>query len=314
MEEPIFSRQEQGVVYLFSRYWQRIGAFKNKRISTIQLRFPDASMTDKTGAAEAIEFEYNLSKFYDHAPHDLRKPGDLKKLEEGYAALYIVYWDEDASVKELRKRIRRHFTGKVIFVRLSDYFSPLIKRGPDRLLAYWEFSRTKHFEEVYSFAVISDKTARLKRNGILAPLKVQKGVYRVAGFNKENAEFIECDHWNRIHFYTTSHLVTVPSRLFVRPTGSKRFIGCFEIKDAFTTINARKGRKCLDDYSRKYYFYPYSPDYEWSTCVVYSRFTELGGEQGDDLYRYLKRKGYWLGQASEVIDDDDVRGIKKIVG
>jgi hypothetical protein len=43
MEEPIFSRQEQGVVYLFSRYWTEIEAFKNKRITEIQVRFPDAT-------------------------------------------------------------------------------------------------------------------------------------------------------------------------------------------------------------------------------------------------------------------------------
>jgi hypothetical protein len=55
MEEPIFSRQEQGVVYLFSRYWREIDGFQNKRITEIQVRFPDATMMPGADVWEAIE-------------------------------------------------------------------------------------------------------------------------------------------------------------------------------------------------------------------------------------------------------------------
>lgn len=313
MNEPVFSRQEQGVVYLFSRYWQQIPEFRDKRVTTVQVRFPDASMTDTTtGASEAIEFEYNLSKFYKHAPKDLRKPGDLKRLA-GYKALYIVYWDQDTDEKELRRRIRRHFTGKVVFVCVNRYFTPSIKPGPDRLLASWEFSRTKRFRETYSYTAIRRDAARLQRKGVLEPFKVRKGLYRVAGFNKRWSEFIECDHWRTIHFYTTGGFgdESVPSRLFVKPTGCKRFSGCFDIKYAFAT---RKGGKDLKDFWRKYYFYPFDDYYHDSICLVYSQFRELSYDQGVRLYRYLKGKRYWLRQTSELIKSEHRTVVDRIAG
>ena len=41
IREPIFSRQEQAIVYLFSRHWEKIKAFKNKHICDMQTRFPE---------------------------------------------------------------------------------------------------------------------------------------------------------------------------------------------------------------------------------------------------------------------------------
>ena len=61
MSEPIFSRQEQAVVYMFSRYWDKIDLFKEKKICNIHTHFPDFSLEDnKTGEEEAVEFEYGL--------------------------------------------------------------------------------------------------------------------------------------------------------------------------------------------------------------------------------------------------------------
>ena len=57
--EPIFSRQEQRVVYLFSRYWEQIDEFKNKRIYNIHTHFPDFSVEDiGNGAVEAEHTEH----------------------------------------------------------------------------------------------------------------------------------------------------------------------------------------------------------------------------------------------------------------
>jgi len=106
--EPVFSRQEQGVVYLFSRYWQDMPAFTGKRTCNIQMRFPDASIKDiTTGADEAIEFEYVLSSFK-HV-----KRSDWKTLK-AYDSLYIVYWEQDADESGLRRKIREHFAGDVV--------------------------------------------------------------------------------------------------------------------------------------------------------------------------------------------------------
>ena len=64
-KEPMFSRQEQAVVYLVSRHWDDIPDSRGKELAMIQMRFPDASMVEKgkaagTGHDEAIEFEYAL--------------------------------------------------------------------------------------------------------------------------------------------------------------------------------------------------------------------------------------------------------------
>jgi hypothetical protein len=119
--EPIFSKQEQGVVYLFSRYWREIPAFRDKRIYDIQMRFPDASMEDtRTGADEAIEFEYALSSFN----HQTR--ADRKTLAE-YDSLYIVYWEQDVDEKKLCRTIKEHFAGEVNCVCLKRYFRPCVE-------------------------------------------------------------------------------------------------------------------------------------------------------------------------------------------
>jgi hypothetical protein len=94
MNEPVFSRQQQAVVCLFSRHWEKIPLFRNKQPCRIDTHFPDFTMEDQdSGSEEAIEFEYALSDF--NRIRDLRKPKD-----EGIGVLYIVYWDEDANRDE----------------------------------------------------------------------------------------------------------------------------------------------------------------------------------------------------------------------
>ncbi len=71
--EQLFTRQEQAVVYLFSRYWDRIDGFKNKRICRIHTHFPDFTLADNaTDLDEALEFEFGLRDFDSHIPKDLR--------------------------------------------------------------------------------------------------------------------------------------------------------------------------------------------------------------------------------------------------
>jgi len=322
--EPIFRGQEQAVVYFFSRYWHQIEPFCHKRLDDIQTRFPDASMEDKRDRDwAAIEFEYALTNFYSHIS-SLKAKATWKTLndaasdpEDPYDSLYIVYWEEDADKEEqrqIREKCKKHCPNlkRVEFVDLSKYFSPCFEPEPDHLEPYWEFRQEKCFDEVYSFAEIKAETLKLEEEGVIRRLKVNDGlrgrdrIYKVAGFNKSRANFIECDHWKRIHFYTTSASAdaSIPARLFLKPTGCQRISGCFEVKLAFKIVQPENS--ALADYYRRFYFYPYKefdPEYLLKkTCLVYSGFTELDAHRGVKLWNFLDQY-YTFGPAGYLIRD-----------
>ena len=166
--EPIFARQEQAVVYFFSRYWQEIEPFCHKRLDDIQTRFPDASMEDpRTGDWEAIEFEYALGNVCTHfRPGKNFKATTNTLRDEEYNSLYIVYWEEDTDTKEVRKHIKLRCKKrcpklkKVEFLDISKYFSPRIQPESDCLGTYWEFApdAEKRSDEVYPFEEIEAET------------------------------------------------------------------------------------------------------------------------------------------------------------
>ena len=316
--EPILTRQEQGVVYLFSRYWEKIPEFKNKWLYDIQMRFPDASMVDTvTDAYEAIEFEYALSSFN----HD--KPADRKKIKD-YDALHIVYWDRDEDEGVLRERIARclRFKGEVKFLRLSQYFGPSIQRDPDSLGAYWEFcpdKRRKVVEDVYPLKKIVEDTTALAEQGVFEPLEVTE-LYRTIGFNKFGSGFVECDHWKAIHLFTTTTRFQrdrIPRKLFVKPAGCQYFWGYFDIRHAFV-INKDRVSASVRDYFKNYYFYPFD-HHDDHTCFVYSHFKELTHTQPDDpgvtLFNYLDGKVPLKLRGSMVISENaHIRGVDRIIG
>jgi hypothetical protein len=306
-KEPMFSRQEQALVYLFSRHWEQLPAFQKKRISKVQMRFPDASMVDcATGHVEAIEFEYALSSF-----HRL-KPADRKTLKD-YDALYIVYWEHDTDAAAIRTHIKKHFGGRVQFVCLNNYFGPCVEAAPDCLHPCWEFPRPQEVREAYSLKDIEQETLRLCQEGIFTPLTPRRTLYRTLGFNKTNSRFIQCDHWKTIHLFATWKFGggSIPSKLFVKPKGYQRFVGYFDIRLAF---GIEKDGKAVEEYFKNYYFYPCNKA-RTETCLVYSDFRELIYDQGSDLYKYLKDEGYALGRASELIEDrKHHKGIKEILG
>lgn len=310
-KEPIFTRQEQGVVYLFSRYWDQIDLFKNKRISRIHTHFPDFSLQDvASGAEEACEFEYGLNDFRSHVPDDLRK---LQK--DGVKLLYIVYWEEDTDKEELREEVKEHFKGKLVLVCLKDYFSPRITLEPDHLAPSWEFRERKHLPQVYPFDAIARDAKRLMDEGNFYRLKPAKGLYRTAGYNTRNADFVELDHWKTIHLYLTSRYGedSIPSKLFVKPSGSQCFSGYFEIPHAFFIA---KGGEPAREFFGRYYFFPYKGYFKDTyTCLIYSHFRELTYDQGRSLYKSLKKRRFALRQTSELIQDDDhIREVDRIIG
>jgi hypothetical protein len=310
--EPIFTRQEQGVVYLFSRYWSRMEAFKNKRICNIHTHFPDFSIEDiDSGAEEGIEFEYGLNDFRSHLH------GDLKKLNEnGVRVLHIVYWEEDIDRDKMQGWIRKQFTGKVLFLCLSRFFSPCVEPDSDSnsLCATWVFHPTKQIKEAYPFVQIEKDTKTLFCQGTFEELNFNRGLYRTIGFNKNNSDFIEWDHWKAIHFFTTHtpfHRNNIPSRLLVKPNGYQSFSGYFDIQYTFAI---KKGIEPVKKYFQDFYFYPYQSGYKTSTCFVYSRFKEFSYEKGIELFRYLKPKYALDVRGSRMIQDvEHIKAINRIV-
>jgi hypothetical protein len=295
--EPIFTRQEQGVVYLFSRYWEKIPGFEKKKIIRIHTHFPDFSILNADGGEEAIEFEYGLSSFCSHC--DAGKC--LRKLhEKGIRLLHIVYWDEDYDEKELRRRIKKAgFTGKVNCVCLKECFKAFVGRNRESYHWYaaWVFSNVTA-KPVYDTQQIVDATNRLERQEVIKRLEISKGLYRTIGFDKNSSLFIECDHWRSIHFFTTTTRFaedSIPCKLFVKPNGCDYFDGYFEIKSAF---KIRKADETVKQFFKKYYFYgydEYDEEYERSTCFVYSDFKLLNRERGKKLFSFLLAKKYNLG-------------------
>jgi len=88
---------EQGVVYLFSRYWSEIRVLKNeiKEITDTHTHFPDFYYINKNGSECGLEFEYLLSKFGNH----LSQLSTLK--DEKIDFILVVYWEEDKDKIEL---------------------------------------------------------------------------------------------------------------------------------------------------------------------------------------------------------------------
>jgi hypothetical protein len=304
MTEPVFKGQEMGAVYFFSRYWDRLPEFKNKKLYDIRPQFPDASMVDVSGAKEvkeAIEFEYALSSFQHHNVQN-----HVKKLED-YASLYIVYWEHDKDERELRAEIQKKgFDGKIKFVCLNRYFSPVIEPGLDRLRAFWQFDPDgKKFTETYTFDTIKERTKALEKHGAITLHQPDKDLYRCIGFSKDGSDYIECDHWGCIHLFTTTtkfHSERIPQRLYFKPKGCDFFNGYIEIWRAFTV---EKKTKELERYFKDFYFYVY--DHDEHTCFVYSRFKELpyGRETdaGRALYKYLDKREYDLGNQGSIVID-----------
>lgn len=289
--EPIFSRQEQSVVYLFSRHWEQIRCFKGKTLLRIQSRFPDCSIVSADGTEEAIEFEYGLTSFRAH----LDNLSDL--YEAGVRRLYIVYWEHNDETDGLRAEIRKQARFDVVFVCLKHWFQAEVKQipGTDCWQAFWKFTGEKkqtNPRKAYSLSAIVDATKKLGNS--IERLDLDSELYRVLGFDKKGAGFIECDHWEQIRFFTTSTPLDsrrIPCKLFMKPTGCKYFNGYFDIKVAFDIV---KSGAAVKQFWKDYYFYEFERYQSDSRCFV-CNFKRLEYEDGRDIYKLLHRNNYPLG-------------------
>jgi hypothetical protein len=300
--EPIFSRQEQAVVYLFSRYWEQIPEFKSKRICRIHTHFPDFSIVNADGKEESIEFEYGLSAFRSHLEgeclHDLHC--------EGIRLLYLVYWDENDDKYNLRSQIKKvGFTGKVKFVCLKDYFSACVIRAEktEPWQASWTFTKTQTTpRKAYTLEKIETAVTKLELARSVERLDLNNNLYRMMGFDKSGADFIECDHWERIRFFTTTTRFAqdqIPRKLFIKPNDCKYFNGYFDIKSAF---EIRIGGLSVKRFFKDFYFYDYEYDCKKSDAKVkcfVCDFKRIDYERGAELYNFLQDK-YTLGVRGSV--------------
>ncbi len=292
--EQIFSRQEQAIVYLFSRYWERIPEFKTKKIIRIHTHFPDFSISNAAGESEAIEFEYGLCAFRSHL-HGT----SLKNLwDEGVRKLYIVYWEHNDDKDDLRAEVRRRARFNVDFVCLRDWFQAEVRKipGADGLGAFWRFTqrRGRSPKKAYSLSAIVGAMEKVKSS--IDEFDVRKGLYRVIGFNTSGAEFIDCDHLEQIHFFTTTTRFArdrIPSRLFMKSTGCRYFNGYFDIRAAFQIVQKNKNRS-WKTFVADYYFERWARYIGEEKCFVGS-FTGLPYDKGKAIYDALEKGGYRLG-------------------
>jgi hypothetical protein len=299
--EPIFSRQEQAVVYLFSRYWQRLPEFEGKTITRIHVRFPDFSLVNEDGKEEAIEFEYALRAFRSHLHGNFlrrwfrNQEGDIRRL-------YIVYWEENDDKDILRLSIRKQAPLDVQFVCLRNSFEAEVRRIDDKwpLRPFWRFTNGKRPKpgEAYSLNDILQATETLGSS--IERLQPSNDLYRATGFNTFGSEFIECAHWQKIHFFTTATRMgeeRIPRRLFTKPTGCDYFNGYFDVTTAFRIV---RSSKLMKEFWKKYYFYLFDPDYSDSLCFVCT-FKPLDEKRGRKLYQFLISAKYNLGTRSSVL-------------
>jgi hypothetical protein len=207
--------------------------------------------------------------------------------------LWIVYWEDDYDRERLAKEIQKYDI-TATFVCLRESYKARVKQFPNApWQPFWEFS-AKDAPEAYQRAGLERKVSSLGDS--IERLEVEPQLYRTMGFNTRNSEFVECEHWGTIHFYTTGTRMndgSIPSKLFMKPTGCKFYSGFFAIRSAFKVIKATPELKRLFE---EFYFYEYDPKWHHGTvakCFVCD-FKTFSREKGERLYQRLDKLDYHL--------------------
>lgn len=306
MENEPLIYTEQGIVYLFSRYWPKIDALKSKikEITDAHTHFPDFYYNDNECG---IEFEYKLSGFRSHFK-------EISKLvKDGVKKILVIYWEEDTDPLEIQKAIEKKGI-KCEIISLKDHFEPIIqkkKNGP--LNTYWMFKPSINvaLEQPYNLNQISNDIKELEENGIIESLDVNKNLYRTLGWDNTHSDNIDLMHWKYIHFLTTTSPFreeSIPLKILVKPKGYNRIIGVFEVNSCFKIL---RNDKNLKSFFNNYYFYEYNKEYLKSKCFIVNGLITLDKDLGKDLYNLLIDKGVeFSNQGSKLIEDTSI--IKEI--
>lgn len=308
--EPLV-HEEQGVVYLFSRYWERIKKEgKNKKkfatidaIRSVNVQFPDCSYYHR-GKLGGIEFKYAKSKFF----KDYRSGKGYDKIEDFcensyYDAdlpLFIIYWVDDKQKPNAKEQgiIDKYY---VNFINLSKEFEPVVIEEENRLYARLKFKgHQKRFHlKVRDFPSINSELKRLK-NTVIVPQKINQGYIKVLGHNAKNgASDVDIRHWKYLHMYTTlngkvKRRDEFPIKIFFVPNNEKKVVGYIVPKYVFKITKRNRSKEKLRRFYNKFYIFPPydEEDLDFNAkkegyCIVYDRFVLIN--HGEKLFEKLKQ-------------------------
>ena len=216
-KEPVIYN-EQGVVYLFSKYQKEVPQLEKIRIIDTHTYFPDfIFIVDDKGKHFGLEFEYHLSKFKTHYTQ-------LKNLkDEKIKNVLIIYWIKDYEEKQIKKELKdKGYITECIC--LKDYFYLHVEKKENELLDHLIFCSDKKeddklildLKEVYPYNLIeswyeSKLNKLIRRNTEIK--NVDENRYRVLGHNISNAGGVDIVYWKYIHFYTTTGKILASGRI-----------------------------------------------------------------------------------------------------
>ena len=299
MEKEPLIYNEQGVVYLFSKYWNDIQKsncelnVKIDKITDTHVYFPDFMFIDDKGIKFGLEFEYYLSKFNHYSQLNNLKDEDIKNL-------LIIYWIKDYDERKIKKKLKDQGIATK-FICLKDYFCIHVEKKGNELLDYLIFCSDKkkgdklilNLKEIYPYALIEKGYKQLsklikeeyKKGGI-----VDNNRYRVLGHNISDAGGVDIVYWKYIHFYTTTGRIVaegkIPQYILFMSANERRICAIIEPKIVFSFYKTKfKDKNLVKFYKEFYFFEPYKPDKkEICKCVIYDKMINIPKKQGEDLF------------------------------
>ena len=276
MPEPLITG-EQGVVYLFSKYWERIPELHKiiKEINRIQTRFPDLVFTDKKGRSGGIEFETDLSKFADHYTRKIdylyndgkkRNVVGLKGFIDNYdpSIMAVLYWNDDCEEAYISSMIRKYGKNvKIHFINLSRHFNKSIIDNAPRL-QFGEPVLQKFSDLYYDYNNLLNK-------GYIKEFEKDCDI-RLMGYNPSYADDIPLEYWSKVKYFSTNSRIKRAkfSLIILKDPSSNLLI--IKPKRAFR-YTASSGR-LIKDFHHKYYLSGRLDDWEDFTepyFVIYEK-------------------------------------------
>lgn len=284
---------EQGVVYLFSKYWESIPELSENihEMQQVQTRFPDAIYTNKNGKLGGIEFETALSGFKDHYTRKInceyncgrKEVVGIKGFIDQYkpSKLIIVYWIEDIKRTTITKEIRKINRNIVVkFVNLSRYFySSIIENTP---MLKFGHSKNQMFENIGS------DYNKLMRSKLVCEFPNDKeNNIRIIGYNPAEANDIPLGVWSNVKYFSTnSRMKKVKFNMLILKDPNDNFL-LVKPKHAFGY--SEKGNKRIKEFHNKYYLsgrLSDSNDFTEPYFVIYEKCKFLAKDQGGSGLKY----------------------------
>lgn len=301
VEEPLVCG-EQGVVYLFTRYWKKIPELKNqiKEIYKMQTRFPDCLFINNNGNLNGIEFEFNLSGFKAHIEKRY-KFGTNKKITglknfinkvrpKGY--FLIIYWNEDIDINIIKNKLKKYNRDlRFKFVNLSKFFIPIIKRKDDINYPLIFFTKKSKLTKM-NFKKIEKDFKSISKKGLINNEKDtnEKKNIRIIGYDPKRANDIQLSHWNLISFFTTTSKLWYKDTIFkiiiLRDKENNLLIIEPNYLFKFTTDDS----EIITSFFNRHYFIGrlnYWENFSEPYCVIYSYSKFIPSKYGETFIDYI---------------------------